>query len=326
MANPKYTFLLPAYKATFFAQALESIRTQSYTNFRCIVSDDCSPEDLKSIFDATVGEDSRFCYRRNAENIGGKHLVLHWNLLMDMCDTEYLLMASDDDVYEPLFLEEIDELTNKYPDVDLFRGRAKRINEDNEMLAKDILLDEYQNQIEFIHSFFCLHLIKCIANYVFRTEAIKRHKGFLNMPLAWGSDQAAAITMSEKGVSHTSSVVFSFRMSSIHISAQKSLRVRQEKTKALYLYMNFLELTIPNLPLMTGTIYEKELLNKLNNFLYHNEFLVEIYLGALRCSYHEMKRYYQYLNHMHYLQGKVDKIRFIVRWILMYNHRLSVRF
>ena len=42
--------------------------------------------------------------------MGGKSLVSHWNLLVDMCDTEYFIMASDDDVYEPEFMKEIDSL------------------------------------------------------------------------------------------------------------------------------------------------------------------------------------------------------------------------
>ena len=44
----KYTFLLPAYKV--------------------IISDDCSPEDLRSICEPYLA-DPRFTYRRNAENL-----------------------------------------------------------------------------------------------------------------------------------------------------------------------------------------------------------------------------------------------------------------
>ena len=85
-----YTFLLPAFKITFFADALRSIKNQTYKDFKCLVSDDCSPDDIKSIFDRTVGNDPRFVYRRNEENIGSKSLVAHWNLLVDLCDTDYL--------------------------------------------------------------------------------------------------------------------------------------------------------------------------------------------------------------------------------------------
>ena len=109
---PKYTFLLPAYKGRFLNEMLRSIQGQTYTDFKVIISDDCSPENLKIICEPYL-QDSRFTYRCNQENMGSKSLVSHWNLLVDMCDTEYLIMASDDDVYEPQFLEEIDKLTVK---------------------------------------------------------------------------------------------------------------------------------------------------------------------------------------------------------------------
>ena len=97
----KYTFLLPAYKPYFLAEALESIKEQTNTDFKVIVSDDCSPHDLESIFEKTCGDDQRFSFRRNKENMGGKSLVSHWNLLVDMCETEYFIMSTDYNVYEP---------------------------------------------------------------------------------------------------------------------------------------------------------------------------------------------------------------------------------
>ena len=135
----KYTFLLPAYKFRFFEEAICSIKNQNYKDFICIVSDDCSPEKLKFVFDKTVGNDSRFIYRRNEENMGGKSLVSHWNLLVNLCNTDYLVMASDDDIYAPSFLAEIDVLVNKYPEIDVFRAKAKRI-EDEFVLEEDGLV------------------------------------------------------------------------------------------------------------------------------------------------------------------------------------------
>ena len=66
----KYTFLLPAYKPDFFREALDSIKCQQYTDFKVIVSDDCSPYDLKSIYDDVCSQDTRFQLRRNLVNMG----------------------------------------------------------------------------------------------------------------------------------------------------------------------------------------------------------------------------------------------------------------
>ena len=54
----KYTFLLPAYKPDFFEEALRRIKDQTYSDFTVLVSDDCSPHDLKSIYNKVCGDDA----------------------------------------------------------------------------------------------------------------------------------------------------------------------------------------------------------------------------------------------------------------------------
>ena len=56
MDQIKYTFLLPAYKPDFFEEALRSIKDQTYSDFKVLVSDDCSPHDLKSIYNNVCGD------------------------------------------------------------------------------------------------------------------------------------------------------------------------------------------------------------------------------------------------------------------------------
>ena len=47
---------------------------------------------------------------------------------------EYLILASDDDVYHPDYLEKMDVLVDKYPEVNVFRPRVQEID------AKGIVL------------------------------------------------------------------------------------------------------------------------------------------------------------------------------------------
>lgn len=233
MHNIKYTFLLPAYKTKFFVEALESIKNQTYRNFVCLVSDDCSPEDLKSIFDDIVGEDSRFTYRRNAENMGGKSLVSHWNFLVDFCDTEFLIMASDDDVYELDFLEEVNNLTETYPEIDLVRARVNSIDENGNVLNCDGLFANYEDRMQFLRSHFSDDNMKCLANHVFRTAVLKKKGGFHETPLGWYSDQITAIKLADNGCANTSDVLFHFRYSTQNISGAKpTKRVASQKALA----------------------------------------------------------------------------------------------
>lgn len=231
MTKPKYTFLLPAYKAKYFKEALRSIKEQTYQNFKVLVSDDCSPEDLKSIFDDVCGDDSHFSYRRNEENIGGKSLVAHWNLLVDKCDTEWLIMASDDDTFEPTFLEEFDRLRTKYPEVDMLRARVRSINDKGETLAEDAHFDEHVDHLGFIYQKHFNNALRCIANYAFRTKALKEKGGFVEFPLAWYSDDASVMMMAEHGCANTDQMLFNFRSSDESISS-RSLNSKDAYKKA----------------------------------------------------------------------------------------------
>ena len=215
---PKYTFLLPAYKAAFLDKALISIRNQTYSDFCCLVSDDCSPENLKSIFDDTVGNDPRFVFRRNSENLGGKDLVAHWNLLVNMCQTEYFVLASDDDLYDNQFLEQIDALNEIYPQVNLYRARGRRIYKDEKLLLEDYLWPEYESSLRFTFDMYSTYYLHCIANYVFRTSSMQSRGGFISFPLAWFSDDATVLRESDKGVVNTRDILFSFRYSCLNIS------------------------------------------------------------------------------------------------------------
>ena len=227
--NIIYTFLLPAYKARFLEESLNSIKKQSYREFRCLVSDDSSPEDIKSVFDKTVGEDSRFVYRRNEENIGGKSLVAHWNLLVNLCDTEYLIMASDDDIYGHDFLKDINVLVEKYPQVDILRARARRI-ENEVTTCEDGDIPELLPQEEFLKYFGQKSMVLCLANYVFRTSALKAMGGFPDFPTAAKSDTATAICLSKNGIATTKNILFSFRMSNENLSSSNGYEKNTIKT------------------------------------------------------------------------------------------------
>ena len=220
MEKTKYTFLLPAYKVKYLDEMLRSIKNQTFTDYKVVISDDCSPEPIKEVCMSYL-TDSRFSYRRNAENMGGKSLVAHWNLLVDMCDTEFLIMASDDDIYSPHFLEEVDKLHRKYPKVDLIRARVLSIDEEGQAIIDDAMYKECVDNTGFTYQKHFNNALRCIANCVFRTDVLKAKGGFVEFPLAWYSDDATVMMMAENGVANTADCLFSFRSSTSNISSRK---------------------------------------------------------------------------------------------------------
>ena len=247
MVNPKYTFLLPAFKGCYLDEMLRSIQGQTYTDFKVIISDDCSPEDLLSICQPYLA-DPRFEYRRNEKNMGGLSLVSHWNLLVSLCDTEWLIIASDDDVYDLRFLEEVDSLIGRYPQIDIARAKMCYTSMEGVLTCTDMILNEYESQLEFIHDNYCNYRLTCIANYVFRTRRLNEIGGFTDFPLAWGADQATCMQMAANGCVNTQRTLLKFRLSGLNITTQKSAYIATRKIEAVLSLDKWIKNYLDSLP------------------------------------------------------------------------------
>ena len=313
MNKTKYTFLVPSYKASFFEEALESIKNQTFTNFKVLVSDDCSPESLEPIYNKVCGEDPRFAYRRNAENMGGKSLVSHWNLLVDMCDTEYLVMASDDDVYDPRFLEEIDGLVRKYPDVDILRAKARRLV-DGVVGKVDYNLDEYMTLAQFATTFGSERIVHCLANYVFRTSRLKENGYFPDFPTAAKSDAAAALIMARNGIVTTSDVLFSFRISRENLSSSSGYAKNLVRVvDANLLYVDWYAQKIQ--PLLNGLDAGESYMKTLAGIAHHRH--VENVLKFLmpRMKWVDYAHFSKEFTRRGYLQERMEKLKILIDWL-----------
>lgn len=306
----KYTFLLPAYKIEYFQKALESILNQTYKDFKLIIQDDCSPFDIKSIVDK-YSYDKRVYYYRNEVNIGGKNLVKCWNNLLEKADSEYIILASDDDVYDIHFLEEIDKLTNKYPQVDLLRARVKPILSDGEQWDIDGVYEEYGDSLYYLYQRHLNTFVRCIACYVFKLDKLKRIGGFFYFPLAWHSDDATALLMSKNGIVNTKLLLFSFRHSNINISSrnidrkdafQKAIATINYD-KFFYNYISELSSMYPDSKLKNNIInkvlyiHDSFIFSMFRNFSKYCSIKQFIYLLRKRRKCNKYKEFYRYIFH-----------------------------
>lgn len=319
--NTKYTVLLPAYKPDFFEEALRSIKSQTLKDFKVLVSDDCSPHDLKSIYNKVCGDDPRFSYRRNEKNIGGKSLVEHWNLLVDLCKTDFLIMASDDDIYSQNFLDELDKLVCKYPNVDLFHARIQTIDELGEVTMKDASYEEYATQLEFLSFVDEKDHQECVPNYVYRTHKLKQIGGFVDLPLAWFSDTATNNLMAANGCVSTQDILFSFRMSGQNIScinkANSNVSLKKiEATYAFYLHITKLFDEKPQ----GKTKLDKHIWVKAYNAQIHAIVKSFQYYSTV-LPFHQLVRLIKFMSKQQLIHTKYEKIKFITKWLYAKKYR-----
>ncbi len=240
----KYSFVLPAYKARFFKKAIDSILNQTYKEFELIIVNDASPEDLDIIVNSY--DDYRIRYYVNEQNIGGKNLVAQWNHCLEYAKGEYVILASDDDIYSPFYLDKMDELVCKYPEVNVFRPRVMFIDGNGELCSyasTEGFLKEKVNSLEFVHSLVYDRIGSGIPFYIFKKSSLNQIGGFIDFPLAWFSDDATVIKLSDKGIVYSSEILFYFRMSGENITTKQNAKItllkKMEATQHFYNFLRF---------------------------------------------------------------------------------------
>ena len=259
----KYSFVLPAYKATYLKQAIDSILSQTYKEYELIIVNDASPEDIDAIIDSY--NDDRIRYYVNSENIGGKDLVAQWNHSISYASGEYLILASDDDIYSSTFLEDMDLLVEKYPNVGVFRPRVQEIDKDGKIISTEGDLQEYMSQILFTELWVQGLVKRYVPEYIFKRKNLEEIGGFIKFPLAWFSDDATVIELAKDGIVLCEKVLFSFRNSGLNISSlNNNHRQLVQKCTATVQFYEWLERMSCNM--QPSSAMESQMLARIREF------------------------------------------------------------
>jgi len=238
MSAIPFSFILPAFKIEYLREAIESILKQTYAHFELIIVNDKSPYDVKAVVESFT--DSRIRYYENAENMGGKDLVAHWNNCLQYATGEWVIMASDDDIYEAEYLNKMDLLIREYPHLSVFHCRFATIDAKNKVIAISQPCLRYETAEEFIFNNIIERRRQVLPNFIFRKSKLDAIGGFVNLPLAWGADDATSCRLAlEGGVGYCDEILFSWRFSGENISSrQDNLMTKLTSRLLLYDYFN----------------------------------------------------------------------------------------
>lgn len=227
---------LPAYKTKFIEKSIKSVLNQTYKEFELIIVNDASPEDIKTIVNKFT--DPRIRYFENKNNLGKNNIVENWNRVLSYAKGEYFVLFSDDDVYEPTFLEEMYKLLLKYPSVDIAHCRVKIIDEKGNTIDYTPSCPEYENVIDFVW-----HRLKGLRyqyapDFMVRKKKLKKLGGFIDFPLAWSSDDATWFSIAkDNGIVFLNKPLCNWRKSNYNLSTTGNLELR---IKANINYYNWL--------------------------------------------------------------------------------------
>jgi glycosyltransferase involved in cell wall biosynthesis len=124
---PRVSIGLPVYNgAAFLADAIDSLLTQTFSNFELVISDNASTDATESICRDRAARDPRVRYFRNAENLGATR---NFNRVAKLARGEYFKWAAHDDVHEPDCLRRCVEALDADGAVVLVYPRSREIDE-----------------------------------------------------------------------------------------------------------------------------------------------------------------------------------------------------
>ena len=126
--------VVPVYNgARFLGEALDSILSQTFTDFELIICDNASTDDTESICQAYLERDKRLRYYRSAENIGAAG---NWNRVFELSSGELFKWMADDDCHEPDFLARCVELLHAQAEIVVSFTQAVTIDSDGRRLRE----------------------------------------------------------------------------------------------------------------------------------------------------------------------------------------------
>lgn len=127
MTCPRVSIGLPVYNGErYLREAIESILSQTFSDFELIISDNASTDATSQICQEYASRDPRIRYSRNVVNVGA---AANYNRAFALSQGEYFKWAAHDDVCAPEFLARCVAVLDQNPSVVICYPRTIVINE-----------------------------------------------------------------------------------------------------------------------------------------------------------------------------------------------------
>jgi glycosyltransferase involved in cell wall biosynthesis len=240
LASQELAVVIPAFKSDFLARTLEALVQQTDQRFNLYVCDDASPADIESITRSTLGE-RPYTYKRFENNLGGVSLAKHWDRCVALVREPWVWLFSDDDLMDAGCVEAFHRfLETKGEVTDLLRFDAWIIDEYDKVTGLHTLNFDRESWLEFAYGRLMGWRRSFMQQLVFRRSALEEAGGFLDLPLGWGTDDAAIIAMGRRSaIRRIPDVRIYWRCSEKNITPGRSFKVKKNKLRAICLFLQW---------------------------------------------------------------------------------------
>lgn len=235
----KLAIVIPAYKAKFLSETLESIASQTDKRFCVYIGDDYSPENIGSIVGQYEGK-FEYVYKRFEDNLGGRDLVAQWERCIDMTQgEEWIWLFSDDDYMDATCVEAFyRSLAQKDINADLYRFNVRRLN--NSIIYDSTLFPKLVNSAYLFKNKMKGNAPCFAVEYIFSRKIYLQENKFQNFDLAWHSDIATWMKFGVNGIITIDKAFVTWRDSGENITPQAdttTLKRKWDATVAFFVWV-----------------------------------------------------------------------------------------
>ncbi|WBG63087.1 glycosyltransferase [Pseudomonas citronellolis] len=222
--NPLVSVVMPAYKAAYLKEALQSLQDQTYRPLELVICDDCRTDEVRAVVDEYRGIlDFPVHYSYNETRL---HESKNLAKCVSLASGEYLKFLYDDDVLHPECVERMVDAMRERPGIELVSSRRRRIDDQGRQLpdilatalpfVEDALVDGIG-----LTSFLAEHTVNFIgepSTVLCRREAVAAFgdqvMALNGVPIRWVGDLALYVKLLQKGdLAFLSTPLVDFRVS-----------------------------------------------------------------------------------------------------------------
>lgn len=272
MYNPFFSIIVPAYKETYFFECLDSILSQTYTNYELIIVNDCSPYNIEGIVNQY--NDAHIKYYKNDFNYGAARLVDNWNNCLNYVSGDYVICMGDDDKLLPNCLADYVDLINSYPGLNIYHMRAQIINSKSDIINFQEDRPDRESVYSMIWHYWMKNRIQYLGDWLIKTSYLKDN-GYFKTPYGWSADHITAFqAATNKGVANAHKFGFQYRISESSISEGN---YAFEETESWLIVIDWYKNFFKRKPIdEMDKIYWIYLSNNLNSYINYRIYYLEI--------------------------------------------------
>lgn len=207
--SPRYTVFLPVRNGgEHFRLCVESVLAQTHRDFRLCVLDNASSDGTLEWIIAQ--DDPRIEVQPAQEPLG---IEANWARILDMPKTEFMTIIGHDDVFDPHYLQSMNDLIEANPGAALFQAHFRLIDEAGTLIRNCMPMPATETGADFLRSRLRFRRDSFGTGYMFRSTDYERVGGIPPFNKLMLADDALWLSLMRYGPKATAArISFSYRV------------------------------------------------------------------------------------------------------------------